>query len=64
MTPLENVAVRMYLAAPSALFFLYLSRATRQAIGTEAVSSPRKNSRKLPLDVMMNIPNKVLRTNK
>ena len=64
MMPLENVAVRMYLAAPSALFFFHLSIATRQAIGTDAVSSPRKNSRKLPLDIMMNIPSSVEMTSR
>ena len=64
MIPLEKVAVRMYLAAPSAEFFLYLSKATRQAIGTEAVSSPRKNMRKLPLEVIIYIPSSVESTSR
>ena len=51
--------MRMYLAAASALCFFILSKATRQAIGTEAVSSPRKNIRKLPLETMINIPKSV-----
>ena len=51
----------MYLAAASAEFFLYLSRATRHAIGTLAISSPRKNIRKCPLEIIMNIPSSVER---
>ena len=40
-------------------FFFHLSIATRQAIGTEAVSNPRKNSRNEPLLTMINIPSSV-----
>ena len=61
ITPLLNVAMRMYLAAASALSFLRLSKATRQARGTEAISSPRKNMRNEPLLSIINIPRRVLR---
>ena len=59
ITPLENVAMRMYLAAASAESFLCLSKATRQAIGTEAISRPRKNIRKLPEESIMYMPRSV-----
>ena len=49
----------MYLAPASAELCLYLSKATKAAIGTEAVSSPIKNSKKLPEEIIKYIPNKV-----
>ena len=49
----------MNLAAPSADSFLNLSNATRQAIGTDAISRPRKNMRKCPEEIIMYIPSKV-----
>ena len=59
ITPEENVATRMYLAAASALSFLFLSKATIQARGTEAISRPRKNMRNEPEDIIMYIPRSV-----
>ena len=59
MTPLLNVATRMYLAAPSALFLRFLSKATMQAMGTEAISRPRKNMRNEPEDIIMYMPRSV-----
>ena len=59
MTPLEKVAVSTNLAAPSAEFWRNLSKATRHAIGTEAISRPRKNMRKCPDDIIMYIPSNV-----
>ena len=63
ITPLENVATRMYLAAASALFFFNLSKATIHARGTEAISRPRKNIRNEPEDIIMYIPRSVLNIN-
>ena len=59
MTPDEKVAVRMNLAAASAELLRHLSSATMHAIGTLAISSPRKNIRKSPALTIMNIPRRV-----
>ena len=60
ITPLENVAVRMNFAAASALSLRWRSKATIVAKGTEAISRPRKNRRKWPALIIMNIPSSVL----
>ena len=52
-----------HLAAPSALFFFCLSKATIHARGTDAISRPRKNMRKEPDDIIVYMPNNVLKTN-
>ena len=49
----------MNFAPASAEFFLYLSNATRQAIGTDASSIPMKNIRKCPALIMKNMPRRV-----
>lgn len=49
----------MNLAAASAEFLRYISKATAHAKGTEAISSPRKNIRKFPALIMANIPRSV-----
>ena len=51
----------MNLAAASADSLRYLLRATIHAIGTEAISSPRKNIRKCPADIITYIPRRVER---
>ena len=59
ISPLEKSAQRIYFAPASAEWCLYLSKATRQAIGTEASSSPMKNSRKCPAEIMKYMPSSV-----
>ena len=59
MRPLANSALRMNLAPASAELCLYLSKATRHAIGTEASSIPMKNIRKCPALIMKYIPKSV-----
>ena len=61
ISPLANRALRMYFAPASAELCLYLSNATRQAMGTEASSSPMKNIRKCPALTMKSMPSNVER---
>ena len=60
-TTLANNALNMNFAPASAELFLYLSNATRHAIGTEASSRPMKNMRKCPALIMKYIPRSVER---
>ena len=51
----------MYLAPASAEWWRYLSKATKAAIGMLAVSSPMKNIRKCPAEIIKYMPSSVER---
>ena len=53
------MAVRMNLAAASAELWRYLSKPTKQAMGTDAISKPKKNNKKWLALIIMFMPKRV-----